>query len=340
MIKYFTVIFFFVVVGYSQESLSYEKELTNKQNYNYIDVSAIHETENFVLRGSLTTPKSNFEKIVVIVPGAGKDTRNCHFVLAEDFLKKNIAVFRYDEKGLGASEGEYSHLKNGIISKAWDLYYLIKRLKEIDIVKGKKIVLLGHSEGGFITIGAIEKGAKVDYLLQWSTPIVSRGSLFKYQIKSGENKQEHNLKYSDDATKYAVIDSINNIVANNSELNNTDLRKVIISSMKKSGFKEKSFRWYITFPNYLELLRSDFQPTYKNRTIPMSYIIGSKDIHVDPIENVELLKSYNKSNIEIKVFEGLNHYLNNEDISVVTQDIYKINEKAEEYIIHWVLKQK
>ena len=42
---------------------------------------------------------------------------------------------------------------------------------------GMDYVLIGHSEGGMITIGAIEKGIKVDYLLQWASPIVKRGSI-------------------------------------------------------------------------------------------------------------------------------------------------------------------
>ncbi|AWK06349.1 hypothetical protein HYN56_19805 [Flavobacterium crocinum] len=340
MIKHFIFFFCLSVMSYSQESLQYEKELENQQNYNHYDISAIQENENFILRGSLITPKNSFEKVVVIVPGSGKDTRNNHFILAEGLLKNNLAVFRYDERGLGESEGVFSNVRNGITSKSWDLYFLIKSLKQTAILKNKKIILLGHSEGGMISVGALEKGATVDYLLQWAVPIFPRGAIFKYQIKTGVNKQERNLQYPDENTKYAAIDSIDKIVGQHSSLSNPDLKKIIIKSMKESGFKEKQFGWYISLPVYMDILRIDSRPFYKNISLPMLYVIGSEDRNVDPVGNVELLKSFKNNNIQMKVFDGLNHYLNNQELGVPDQSMYKINDEAEKYIINWILSQK
>jgi len=333
------LIFLFATGCYSQDFFPYEKVIENKDKYNYYDISSSQEKDNFILRGTLITPKTDFEKVVVIVPGSGNDTRNSHFVLAEDFLKNNIAVYRYDERGLGKSEGEFSNVRNGITNKSWDLYYIIKNLKEVEILKNKKMVLIGHSEGGMITIGAIEKGIKVDYLLQWASPIVKRGSIFKHQIKTGLNKQERNLQYPDNNTKYTVIDSINKVVEENPKLDNPSLKKAIIKSLKKSGYKEKNYGWFISLPVYMDILRIDSEPIYKNITIPTLYVIGTDDKHVDPIENVALLKSYQNPKIEIKVFDSLNHYLNHDDLKMSSQDMYKINETAANYLINWVINQ-
>lgn len=45
--------------------------------------------------------------MVIIVPGAGEDTRDNHFKLAQILLEKGIGVFRYDERGMSLSEGDY-----------------------------------------------------------------------------------------------------------------------------------------------------------------------------------------------------------------------------------------
>lgn len=322
----------------AQVSFPYEKELEEKENYRYYDISSYQEKDHFTLRGSLITPLTDFDKVVVIVPGSGKDTRNCHFKLAEEMLKNNIAVFRYDEKGLGKSEGKYG-ARNGITSMSWDLFYLIKTLQQNENLKNKKIGLIGHSEGGMITIGAIEKGVKIDFLLQWATPVQKIGTAFKYQIKTGFNKQEKNLLYSDDETKYLVMDNIDQIIEENSTLDIDELRKIIKISLKKSGFKEKQFGWYISSPSRMDALRTNNESTYKNIDIPMLYIIGDTDKQVDPNANIDLLKSFHNSKIEMKVFDGLNHYLNHDELKTMSQNVYAINKHAEKYMINWILTQ-
>jgi pimeloyl-ACP methyl ester carboxylesterase len=298
------IIIFFLLMSinlFSQEIMNYEKEISNKDNYEFYDYTVLQNKDSIKLAGTLITPKTNYDKIVFIVPGSGKDTKNSHFILTEFLLKNNIAVFRYDERGVGKSEGAFDVFYT-INDMTNDFQSVFNELVLTEKFVNKKIGLIGHSYGGLITIGAIEKGLKCDFLIQWAAPVERATELFKYQIKTGLNKQENNLQYSDNETKFKVMDSVSKIIDRNPTLDEMSLKKVIYITMKKYGYKKKDFGWYITFSSYLELIKKNFIPVYEKITIPTIYLIGDNDIFVDPIANTSVLKKINNESIEIKVF--------------------------------------
>ena len=321
---------------FSQEIMFYEKEISNRENYEFYDYTILQKKDNIKLSGTLITPKTNYDKIVFIVPGSGKDTRNSHFILTEFLLKNNIAVFRYDERGVGKSEGIFNNYSYTINEMTDDFHSIFNELITTEKFVNKKIGVLGHSYGGLITINAIENGLKCDFLIQLATPIERATELFKYQIKTGQNKQERNLQYSDNETKFKVMDSISKIIDKNSTLDEMALKKVIYSTMKKYGYKKKDFGWYITFSSYLELLKKNFIPVYENITIPTIYLIGNNDIFVDPIANTSILKKTNNKNIDIKVFELLNHYLTSSKNLKSDSSIYEIDDAVKMYLLDWI----
>jgi uncharacterized protein len=321
---------------FSQEIMFYESEISNKENYDFYDYTVLQKKDNMKLAGTLIIPKTNYDKIVFIVPGSGKDTRNSHFILTEFLLKNNIAVFRYDERGMGKSEGIFNNYSYTINEMTEDFQSIFNELKTTEKFINKKIGFIGHSYGGLITIGAIEKGLKCDFLIQWATPVERATESLKYQIKTGLNKQEKNLQYSDNETKFKVMDSISKIIDRNPTLDEMALKKVIYNTMKKYGYKKNDFGWYITFSSYLELLKKNFIPVYENITIPTIYLIGDNDIFVDPIANTSILKKINNKNIDIKVFESLNHYLTSSKNLELNTSLYEIDDVAKNYILDWI----
>jgi pimeloyl-ACP methyl ester carboxylesterase len=321
---------------FSQEIKFYEKEISNRENYEFYDYTVLQRKDNIQLSGTLITPKTNYDKIVFIVPGSGKDTRNSHFFLTEFLLKNNIAVFRYDERGVGKSEEIFNNYSYTINEMTDDFHSIFNELITTEKFVNKKIGVLGHSYGGLITINAIENGLKCDFLIQLATPIQRATELFKYQIKTGQNKQEKNLQYNENETKFKVMDSISKIIDKNSSLNEMALKKVIYSTMKKYGYKKKDFGWYITFSSYLELLKKNFIPVYENLTFPTIYIIGENDIFVEPVANTFILKKINNKNIDVKVFESLNHYLTSSKNLKFDSSIYEMDDAVKMYLLDWI----
>lgn len=336
MKKYSAILFLLLSLNlFSQEIMPYEKEISNQENYEFYDYTVLQKKDNIKLAGTLITPKTDYDKIVFIVPGSGKDTRNSHFILTEYLLENNIAVFRYDERGTGKSEGTFDVFYT-INDMTNDFQSLYNELVTTEQFVNKKIGLIGHSYGGLITIDAIEKGLKCDFLIQWSTQVERATELFKYQIKTGQNKQEKNLLYSDNETKFKVMDSISKIIDRNPTLDDLSLKKVIYSTMKKYGYKKKDFGWYITFSSYTELIKKNFMPVYEKLKIPTLYIIGDNDEFVDPVANITLLKKINNKNIDIKVFESLNHYLTSAENLEQSFSKYEIEGVVKNHLLDWI----
>ncbi|MCD0474026.1 alpha/beta hydrolase [Flavobacterium sp. EDS] len=337
-IRILILLIFFYTSGYSQDIFEYEKKIADIEKYDSTEIEFQQTDEKIKFYGTLICPKAEFNKVVVIIPGSGKDTRNSHYVLAEELLKNNIAVFRYDERGVGKSEGKYNTVSYCISDKINDVFSVMNYIRGISFLKDKKIGIIAHSEGGLASIGAIEKGMNVDFLIQWATPVEKHGAFLKYQLQTGTNLQEKNLQFSDLETKLQVMGLIHEIVRENKSDTNELLREKIKISLSEKGYKKKQFEWYISFPASLDLLKKDYEDTYKNLKIPTFYIIGSNDKSVDPISNINLLKSFNNQNIEIRLFNNLNHYLTQDEIKGMNFHLYEIDSLALDQIIIWIKK--
>ncbi len=340
-----TLIIFSSLMLNSQNIFEYEREISNPENYIHKEFEVINTQDNIKLYGTLISPKNDFDKILVIVPGSGNDTRQSHYKLAEKFLKNNVAIFRYDERGNGKSEGENWAFIYGIEEMKSDLTFLIKALKNDIQLSNKSIGLLGHSLGGMATIGVIQNGIEVDFLIQWATPTEKHGKSMKYQLESGLFDFNSTLKFNDKHKKLEIMDVVSKIVENNITDDDKTLRKKLDKETKKHGYERKNwirFKYYTGGPT-MDLLRQNYEETYKKINIPVFYIIGSEDKFVSPKNNVDLLNNFKNPNIETKIFKGLNHYLTIGDIDPIkkrtTPILYDINNEALEEIIKWTLRK-
>jgi alpha/beta superfamily hydrolase len=323
----------------AQELYSYEKKVSNIENYISTEIESKNTDANIIIKGTLIEPKKNYNKIIIVVPGSGKDTRNSHYKLTEQLLTNNIAVFRYDERGCGLSSGTYSTVSYSIIDMTNDLKFVFQNLKNEEKLRDKKIGILGHSLGGMVSISLLEKNINPDFLIQWATPVQSKGAFLKYQLLTGVNKFEDELIFKTTAEKINVIDKINNTIFENRNDENLTLFKKIRKVSKEIGYKKKNYKrfTYANFSPVKAIIKKDFEAIYKKSPIAILYIIGTEDKYVESEIETELLKSFNNSNIVIKKIEGLNHYLNIGSENI--ENMYEIDNKAVTEIINWTQKQ-
>lgn len=321
----------------AQNSFSTNNELKKVPSYSTKEIGFFNKKENIQLYGTLSIPNKAFEQVIIIVPGSGPDTRDSHPNLSEKFLKNNIAVYRYDERGVGKSQGENTTYGYGISQITEDLIYAIETLRNEELLKNKSIGLLGHSMGGIATIGTIESSQEIDFIIQWATPIQRHAEFLKYQIKTGRNTFDQTLIYNNIEDKIKIIEVAQDVVKNNINDDHLTLCKKIKKEAKQAGYTKKNYDRFSfwTFPTTTELLKQNHEPTYKEIKIPMLYIIGSNDSFVNPIANEQLLTSFKNPNIQIKVIDGLNHYLRPETDLKREDPIYIINDNAANQIINW-----
>lgn len=169
----------------SQNNQELQPKIDIEQKYNSEDIEFFNDEDYIKLYGTLLSPETTYSKIVIIIPGSGQSTRDSHYLLAKEILKNGMAVFRYDERGVGMSQGKYK-----FIEENQDLYYAIKKLKSSSIIPNLKIGVVGHSMGGFLALSAYKKGSNLDFLVLLSTPIEKSGKFRERDFKSNDKRTE------------------------------------------------------------------------------------------------------------------------------------------------------
>jgi alpha-beta hydrolase superfamily lysophospholipase len=341
--KVLIIVLFLSNVSFGQGMFEYEKKIQNIENYNSIDLEFTNSKDKIKLYGTLVEPKSQYDKIVIIVPGTGMDTRNSHYMLTESLLKKNIAVFRYDERGVGKSEGDFNFANYTITDMANDLTVIFDSIKNNSSFSTKKIGLLGHSLGGLVTMSLVEKGIKPDFLIQWATPVQKNGEFLKYQLKTGMNKFENELIFDSLEKKIEVMTIFHNYFGGTSTENTwkEDLKisKEALKKAKEIGYTHKNYIrfYYCNLLSLKHIVKKDFENIYAKTEIPILYIIGTNDICVDQVAEVAKLQSFQNEKIKIVVLDGFNHYLTKE--KQLKGPTYEIDNLAKDEIINWVINQ-
>jgi hypothetical protein len=120
------------------------------------DVSFAGATAEILMAGTITTPKGDSKfPAVILVSGSGPQNRDEEvaghkpfLVWADALTKAGFAVLRYDDRGTSKSTGTFkgATTQDLALDTAAALTYL-KTRKDID---PKRIVIVGHSEGGLI----------------------------------------------------------------------------------------------------------------------------------------------------------------------------------------------
>lgn len=331
--------FLFVsVFATSQEIYEHEKEIAKNEMYLFreINFKVADKKDSIQLSGTLIYPKGIFEKVIIIVPGSGADTRNSHFVLTEALLNNNIAVYRYDERGIGKSGGAYNKANYTITMMGDELAACIKKLRESEVISGKKLGLLGHSQGGMVTMEAYTKNVPVDFLIQWGTPVQKHGKFLEYQLMCGQNTFDDVLKYDTQQKKLEVMTYLHKVVEDNKDLESWPLSKKIDKAAKKIKYgKDHYTRFpYLTLASEKDIVRKDFENSYKEINIPVLYIIGTNDSFVDPVAETRLLESFGNANITIRKMENLSHYLTSGKLTL--ENLYSIDDTAVNVILEWL----
>lgn len=250
LIKILIIVFSFSL-GYSQNQKLYkhEKKLTHP-SYVAQEFSILNEIDNITLSGTLVYKNNNYKKVVIIVPGSGQDKRNSHYKLAENLIDSGVAIFRYDDRGVGESGGKFN---SGISGFENDLSSVLKyfRNKEAGFDK-KKIGVIGHSLGGHIALKSFQDGRIADFYVFLATPGEAKGTFFEYQSQIEPYVKRYKVKNESPGETFKLIQIINTIIADNSLLEVKKIRKKIKAYFKSEGIKRHNRMyttgWYCKLP--------------------------------------------------------------------------------------------
>ncbi|MBW7876192.1 MAG: alpha/beta fold hydrolase [Candidatus Cloacimonetes bacterium] len=139
--------------------------------YPYISEEVEFRSQGLLLKGTLTRPKlPGQHKALVLITGSGPQNRDEEIlghkpflVLSDHLSRQGFVVLRYDERGVGESEGDFSKATSQDFM--FDALSAWEYLRSQDFCDPQQTGLLGHSEGGMVSIMAAAKEQKIAFLI-------------------------------------------------------------------------------------------------------------------------------------------------------------------------------
>jgi len=328
----FLILFiFFVNPIQAQNIFDYEQKIELSEEFSSQEINFINPEDGVELSGTLMYPNKEFDKVVMIVPGSGKDSRHSHFVLANEFLSNQIAVYRFDERGVGQSEGNYNYTASSLMK---DVIAAFNQLKGTDILSKKKVGILGHSLGGIASIGAYGQGCDFDFLIQMATPVENNGAFIKYQALTNIDGF-YTVKNKTYEEVIQFIDALRKTSQAEDDYKTTQKKSKAI--IKQFDFKKGR---HIANPLIIDLMKQNHEETYQTSSVPILYIIGSKDRIVSSHNEIETLEKLNSPIITVVLIDDVNHWLNDMvNPTKMSKKLYYMTDSALEKIITWTLEK-
>jgi alpha-beta hydrolase superfamily lysophospholipase len=295
--------------------------------YTSEDVTFTNDKFNIKLAGTLTIPTGTGPfKAVIMITGSGAQNRNEElmghkpFLVIADFLSRNgIAVLRYDDRGVGGSQGNYSEATSADL--ATDAEAAFNFLRTNPKINQKEIGLMGHSEGGLIAPIVASTNTGIGFIVSLAGPGVTGQQIIIRQSQdigrlSGE--KENAIKESTETNKklYAILRKEKD--NKKAEVKILTLYKEILEKKKtskedtekavnrlKMTFGANTYTWFRYF------IMTDPAMYWEKVNCPVLALNGEKDLQVSARENLpaieKALKSTGNESVKTVKLPGLNH---------------------------------
>jgi fermentation-respiration switch protein FrsA (DUF1100 family) len=263
-------------------------------------------------------------------------------VLADNLTRKGIVVLRADKRGVGKSGGNYSLAV--MADFASDADAGVAYLKSRPEVDGRRIGLIGHSEGGVEAPMSAVNNHDVAFVVMMAGTGVPGDQLLPEQarlLQRASGKKPVEIE-KDLATQREVLTAVKK--DKDDATLEKDMRAILAGKVPEAQMDMQIKT--VSSPWFRDLLTYDPAPTLTKLTCPVLVLNGEKDLQVPPSQNLppirKALKAGGNKNFEIVELPGLNHLFQ-------TAKTGSIGEYAEieetmspvvmEKISSWVLKQ-
>jgi pimeloyl-ACP methyl ester carboxylesterase len=292
-------------------------------NYYVEDVVFRNKIDNINLSGTLTLPKKEGKfPVVILISGSGPQDRNSYIfghkpflLLAHELTQSGVGVFRFDERGVGLSEGEFQGAElSDFVKDVESAYDFLKNRKDID---PDKIGLLGHSIGGVVAPKlAVQENTEISFLVLLAAPGVRGDELMLKQrgdLLRLRGLTEAQVKQSNEIFRN-TYDFINSTDAEGEKLER-ELTEFLNTNYKDAMMEKQRLMMVeqITSKEVLALLRNEPVQYLRLVDCPVLAIGGKNDFQVSSQENLATiefaLKEGGNTNVEIQEFEGINHLM-------------------------------
>ncbi|MDT8347297.1 MAG: alpha/beta hydrolase [Flavobacteriaceae bacterium] len=300
-----------------------EKPQTPKPPYNYDieEVSFENPWADFIpLKGTFTKPASiENPPVVILVSGSGPQDRDATmfghklFWVMADYLSSNgVAVLRFDERGVGASQGVFATATT--FDFAADVEAALLFLQNRNDIDHNRIGVIGHSEGGVIAPIVASRNEVVDFIVLLAGPGLNGEQVLLTQnekILSQEGASQEQIavqlkllnflfKHKNDQELKLKFDAfVEEVLKDTSE----ETQK-IFSDNASALRTQLSSAWMKTF------LEIDPKAYLQQLSLPVLVLQGEQDVQILPDDNLKAIEEALQqadTSYKIKRYPNLNH---------------------------------
>ena len=242
----------------------------------YTEVKFRNETQDLNLAGMLFIPEGEGPfPAVAIIHGSGTSVRdNRWYLTLTEYLQENgVVVLLPDKRGSEKSEGDWH--TSSYEDLATDTVAAVEFLNNQEMVAVSKIGIIGMSQGGQIAPVAADLSPDVDFLVNVVGMTLPSHDVLIYE-------ETNNLR------ELGFLPGISDLIAYPSTW--------VLRNITKKDFWD-------AVGNF------DVLPYWEDLTMPALVMYGSEDSNVPTEACKAQLEQLNKDNIEVKIYEGSGHAL-------------------------------
>jgi hypothetical protein len=277
-----------------------------------------NEDAGVTLRGTITRPKTEAPVPgAVLVAGSGPSDRNAtimghkpFLVLADALTRRGLAVLRFDERGVGQSEGTQQGATSADL--AGDVGAAVEALARREGVHAQQIGIIGHSEGGIIAPMVAAQTDQVAFLVLLAAPGLPGDAILADQLdrrirRQGANRRIRALQRGTQQRIFEILKKD----ADSTEIA-SQLRKVMVQSRGISGERMINREIQRLMDPWLRFfIAHDPRTTLREVDVPVLALAGGKDQQVAPDTNqaaiAQALNAPANPDVTVRTLDGLNH---------------------------------
>ncbi|RZJ04819.1 MAG: alpha/beta hydrolase [Brevundimonas sp.] len=264
------------------------------------------------LAGTLTLPQGPGPfPAAILISGTGPQDRDetieAHkpfAIWADALTRRGVAVLRLDDRGVGASNGNYGAATQRDFAS--DVKAAFDGLAARPDIDGARIGLIGHSEGGIFAPMAMQDGARAAWLATLAGPAVPGGEIIEEQARrmgAAAGMAPETLARNTELQHRIMV-----AVATHAD-DAEAVRQAVMPLLLEAGqTPEVAARTAAAMSSdwYRGMVAHDPADSLRAVRVPMLALYGEKDLQVPADQNGAALSRL-KPDATVVVLPGLNH---------------------------------
>lgn len=303
------------------------KESKNPKN----EADLIIQNGNINIGGTLTLPEGEIKApLLIMSSGSGAQDRNSEVfefkifsVIAQHLAEKGIPSFRYDDRGIGKSTGNFGNATLGDLAS--DVEAIMSHFQNSKTHSFQQFALLGHSQGGVIAGKVAAENSSVKQLILMGSTAPSLSEILRYQVDFAYATSpvdkifvENEINAREELMKAIVFGD--DIEAAKNEYNQayTELLNALPEAQKNSipninsmvNNQTEQLTQIYSSPQIRSLLYHVPTDDLEKINVPTLVLFGGKDTQVTLSQNQAKIRTAletSETEFIIKVFDDANH---------------------------------